>query len=181
MRLCNRSGGRPQMSGGIPSQYVLRALCTSRLSPLASDIDFCGTTNTYLIVLPLPCAFARRVLDRVTDRHPRHLGSNKSVGPDLPRETTDQMKPCAHHADRTRYSYVAAPTIIDNNSVSKYLRIPHVLIHQPSSMGQGTPHPHPRSKGPDQTLTPVRSCDSVTQDQDLDMGCCPHGVFTSFL
>ncbi|KAK1446133.1 hypothetical protein CMEL01_10376 [Colletotrichum melonis] len=89
------------------------------------------------------------------------------------------MRPCAHHAVRTRYSYVLIPTIVDNSSVLKYLPILRVLIHQPSSMGQGTPHPHPRSKGPDQTLKPVRNCDSV--DQDLDMGSCPHGVFTSFL
>ncbi|OHF03525.1 hypothetical protein CORC01_01244 [Colletotrichum orchidophilum] len=44
------------------------------------------------------------------------------------------MRPCARHAGPVLYSYVAAPTIVDNTSALKYLRIPGVLIHQPSSI-----------------------------------------------
>lgn len=93
-----REDGLKRRVGYLRSIFLLRALCTSRLAPHPSDMEFYGTADTsyqYIIPLPLLCVFVRRVLERVTDSH---LDSNKSVGPDLPRETTDQMRPCAHHA-----------------------------------------------------------------------------------
>ncbi|KAK1454278.1 hypothetical protein CCUS01_10571 [Colletotrichum cuscutae] len=131
MRLCNRSGGRTQMSGEIPTQYfLLRALCPSRLAPLASDMDLYGTTDTATSYI---CLWLNRVLDS-------HHDSNKSAMCPSRRSPTNPLT----------LPYQSEPGT--HTSVLKYLPI-RILR---------TPHPHPRSKGPDQTLKPVRNCDSLS-------------------